>query len=302
MSFTVIKPIVVTAGMIATDVAEDDYAEIANTHAYIVSDRVISVALHKIYECILGYTSANPAIAPNLDPTHWLEVSPTNRWKLIDNRNSSRTAKANSFYYEITPAKVISAIYADNIVGASSVRIRVTDPAHGAIYDQTTSLLSAATQPSWWHWYFGTRYPRSWALATDLLPLPAAVTRIDWTGDATLACGNLVLGQANTFGSGIIRGATGGIQDFSQNVENKYGDLQLTEGAYIKRRTWTIVLANSELDAFEEFMTSIRATPCLFIGHNRYAFTRVFGICSKFSPVLAYQDHSVCEMEFRGLT
>jgi len=303
----IVTPVIVEPNMLFTDVPENDYPLHANSTAYAQGDRVIvAVPTHKIYECVLAYVSGAPAVQPYLDTTHWVEVGPTNRWSCLDNKNSSKTAQAGSMYYRITPGQLPSVAYLDGLVDATSVRIHVetwsnVTSSYTTVYDKTTQLRSVPATPSWWQFWFGRRQSRQWVLAMDLPPAPIASIDIWIEGGADLAVGVIQVGQATEFGEGIELGASGGIQDWSRNEENRWGDMVLTKGAFSKRRRWQLLLKNTELDAFEDFMAEIRATPCLFIAKDDMSFTRLWGICSRFEPVINMPKHSLCDLDMKGL-
>jgi hypothetical protein len=301
----VLSPLAITPAMLtATDVAEADYPAIANGHAYALADRVISTATHKIYECVLAYNSATPAIAPDLDATHWLVVSATNRWKLFDGANSTRTAKADSFYFEITPGMAIPALYLDSIVGASSVRVRMTDPVYGLVYD--TGLVSLAGLPAaadWWEWLFGLWSPNASSYTlTELPSFPNAVIRVDVTGGADLAVGTLLLGPALEFGRGVRYGASSGIKDYTTKDVNRWGDTVVTPGEYAKRGRFTVQLTPDEIDSIQEFLAGVRAIPCLYIAYRPIGAFNVFGYYEGFEIVMPGPRQALCEVTVQGVT
>lgn len=235
-------------------------------------------------------------------PTVWLEVGATNRWKIFDTSNTSRTAKATSFTYTLTPNIAVSGIGALNITGATSIRVRMVDPLYGSVYDTTTDLTVLPPLSDWWNWLFGTRSNQQNAIFIDFPYYPFAAITIDFTGDSSLAVGVLILGQLTNFGLGINYGANLSSQDYSRKETNTFGDTVFVERAFAKRGSFNISLNSYEVDAVHAFVSSVRATPCLWIGSISYQSTYIYGWYQDFSILIAYPDMSECSLTLQGLT
>ncbi len=308
--FRVVPPIAVTNAMlVATDVPEADYAAIAATTTYAAAvapadgSRVISTSTHSIYECILGFTTPGVPVAPELDPTHWLRVSATNRWKIFDLRNSSRTAQADNFYYRLQPGVAINTLDARGLVGCTSVRVRLTDPTYGVVYDQTVSTAPVPPASDWWSLYFGVWTAGAGrALFEDLPAFPNAELRIDFTGTSALAVGALVFGQVRAWGRGVQYGVRLGIQDYSTKDTNRWGDLDLVEGGFADRATFNVQIRNTEVDALKAFLATLRAAPALYIGSGLYEATSVLGIFKDFDILIPGPTWADCDINLLGTT
>lgn len=300
MPLTVAKPVTVTPAMlVATDVPETDYAAWAAGTTYALDDRVILTSTHKVYQSV---QAGNLGHDPATSPTWWAEVSPTNRWKAFDLSNSTQTAKATSLYYEIEPGVAVNAVAALNLTGAQSIRIRVTDPVFGLLYDTTTSLATIPADPTWYAWFFGERTEQPQHIALDLPSYPNATVRVDLAGNGSLAVGVLLLGQQKSFGVGVHYGARLGIRDYSTKETNEWGDVVLMQRAFSKTRNLTVLLNNTELDRVEALLTSLRATPALWVASQDYAALTAFGFFSNFEVLVAYPTESDCDISIEGLT
>ena len=69
-------------------------------------------------------------------PPYWIEVSPTNRWKMFDTSNTTQTTNANTIVVTLTPGRVVNSVSLLNIEG-TSVRVKLADPVEGVVYDKT---------------------------------------------------------------------------------------------------------------------------------------------------------------------
>lgn len=298
-SLKVVTPLAISDAMlIATDVPEADYSEWSAAVEYALGVRVIVAARHKIYESL---QDGNLDHAPS-DPLWWIEVSPTNRWKLFDTSNSTQTAQANSMSYTLRSPNAMPALAALNLSNATAIRVRVSHTTYGDLYDQTTDLSPLPAAADWWSWFFGVRRAPTQHIDLNLPAIPGGDVTVDLTGGAGLAVGVLMLGQVTDLGVGVKYGARVGIQDYSRKETNDFGDTVLVRRAYAKRASFDLILGADEVDALQIFLADLRATPCLWIGSSRYESTVIFGIYKQFDILISYPTFSDCQLELEGLT
>lgn len=295
----VVSPLQITDAMLVnSDVPETDYPAWSSVSTYALGERMVSVANHRVYESL---QNANVNHAPG-DPLWWVEVSPTNRWRLFDTSNSTQTSKPYDLSYTLTPASPCSALAALNLSNVNTIRVRVSHPAYGALYDRTADLRPLPVAAGWWDWFFGPRESPTQHIALDLPGIPGAEIRVDLTGGAAMAIGVLLIGQAIEIGRGVRYGAKVGIQDFSRKETNDFGDTVLVRRAFAKRASFDLLLPAGEVDALLAALAALRATPCLWIGSSRYESSIVFGIYKQFDVLIAYPNFSTCQIELEGLT
>ena len=297
---TVVRPMVVTDAMlVSSDVPETDYAAWSNATTYALGDRVILTSTHKVYESLqAGNLDKNPVT----EPTWWIEVSATNRWKVFDLSVTTQTAQANSFTYTLRPGVAVTAFAALNVTNATSMRVRVVDPVYGTVYDKTATFVPLPTAPDWWQWFFGLKDVATISTFNDLPSFYEADIIVDFAGGTDLAVGVLLFGQARTIGLGVEVGARTGITDYSRKETNEFGDTVLVQRAYNKRAAFDMLLTKDEVDSVSYFLTAVRATPCLWVGSDQYESTIVYGYYKTFDITISYPTFSDCSLELEGLT
>lgn len=296
----VIKSLAVTdSNLTATSLTEADHAAWSSGTTYAAGDRVILTSTHKIYESL---QAANTNKSPTTEPLWWVEVGPTNRWKCFDLSSTTQTVVDAADYYEITPGQAINAVALINISGILTVRIRLTDPDWGVVYDKTAELIDSPSEASWYAWFFEPRTEQTQFVASDLPSYPNAVLRVDVTSSGTAYIGALVLGNERYIGTGVQRGVRMSIQDYSRKERNQWGDTVLTQRAYAKRVSFPMFILNSELDNTFNLLADLRATPCLWIGSDSFGSLSVFGFYNTFDITISYSNHSDCTLDIEGLT
>lgn len=298
MSLAIIKPITITDAILTdSNVAETDYAQWAGSTTYALGARVIVLSTHKVYESL---QNANT----NHDPTSlansawWVEVGPTNRWKVFDTVNSTQTVQATSVYYELTPDTVVNAIGILN-VDAAAINITITDPTAGEVYNQDFNLLGSIPEANWYSYFFADVDSSDQLVVSGIPAFKAAVIEVTITSGSTVSVGVIILGKESQFGSVVSSGARVGIQDYSRKETNDFGDTVLVQRAYAKRMDFSLLVDNPKLDAMYRYIADIRATPVIWKINGGGA---IFGWYKDFEALISYPGHTNCNLSIEGLT
>lgn len=295
----IVTPVTVTDSVLyATDVPETDYAEWSAATTYTLGQRVIRTSTHKVYESAQGGNLNN---VPEATPLFWIEVSPTNSWKMFDASSSSATAKSNSISVTLRPGVVCNALAVINLKGCLSVRVRVEDATYGTLYDQTTSTAPTPAASDWWSWFFGLKKAQDQVVVLDFNHILTADVLVDFTGGTDLSVGVLLVGQKLEIGTAIQYGASLGIQDYSRKETNEWGDTVLIKKAFAKKASFTLSIPNDQLDMTMNTLSDLRATPCLWVGVDEYKSTTLFGFYREFGVVVAYPTFSDCSLDLEEL-
>ena len=309
-ALTIVRPLTITDTILdvsgsppATNVPENDYAAWNSGTTYNAGDRVILTSTHKVYESLLGSNTNNdPSMVSS--PTYWIEVSPTNRWACFDTSVSTQTAQANNITYRLIPGKAINSIAVLNITSGTQLTVRMISPATGSpgiVYEKIVDLTGLPLAPGWWEWFYGAKIVPSQSILLDLPSYTDCKLEIELLGGSDLAVGVILIGQQQNFGLGIKYGARVGIQDYSRKETNEFGDTVLVQRAFAKRANFDLFLTKAETDSFQNALSTIRATPVLWIGSTQYESTTLFGFYKNFDILISYPEHSDCELEIEGL-
>ena len=124
---------------------------------------------------------------------------------------------------------------------------------------------------------------------------------VDFTGTTDLAVGVLLIGDQKKLGIGVRQGARVGIQDYSRKETNQWGDTILAQRAFAKRASFDVPVLAANVDETVEYLTTLRAIPCLWIGSSYYS-TIIFGFFKEFDVNIAYAAVSECSLSIEGMT
>lgn len=302
-AFVVVPPMAVTdANLVATSVLENDAPVYNPATSYSLGDQVIYQ--HVVYESIAaGHTGRTPGVSTSA--TYWKNARATNRWRLFDGLNSSRTALGSAAFYEIAPGRPINSVAVLSMQGCKSVRVRLTDPVEGLVYDRTALVGRRILQPSWWWWAYGERTGgQTQALFLDLPGYYRnAVLRIDFEGELGAECGLIIFGQQRRFGGGTETGTPSRRRNFSyREFDPDFGDLTIVKRPKAREADFTVWLAHEKVDDFVNFIDSRSDDVTLYIGTPVGGFERlaVVGI----PDVPEEENHStytICRVPVRGV-
>jgi hypothetical protein len=303
-ALSIIQPVELTDAMlISSDVAENDYPAWATGTTYVIGDRVIVVATHKIYESLQNSNTGNN---PTTSPTFWIEVGPTNRWAAFDTSVSSQTVTDGGtdpkISYVIKPNFAINAVAFLNVINASKLTIELDDPVYGIVYTKVVDFSFLPLTSDWYAWFFGQKIQPTQHVSLDLPAFTNAELKIEFEGNTNLAVGVIMFGQQQKFGLGVKYGARLGIQDYSIKQTNEFGETNLLVRAFAKRANFDLFLNDFEIDNFQNFLSSIRAKPVLWVGTNDFESTVLFGFYKNFDILISYTNAADCNLEIEGLT
>lgn len=297
MSFRVLKPINVQPSMLSTNATADGLPSYNAAEKYAASDRVVHE--FTIYQSLID---DNTGHVPAKSPDEWVVVGPINAMRAFDQSHSTQTTGHESLVFEITPGRGCTAVALLNMTGVHTVRVTVTDPTYGERYDKTQILGSGTLTASWHSFFFSERKLQKDWRALDLPPFPTAKIRIELIGSGTVGVGVVLLGRVHVIGIGARFGARMGIRDFSRKTVNDWGDVVLQQRAHSKSRSFSVPIKNSRLDEINDLLTSLRATPVLWIAAEHWNSPSVYGWYSDFGILIAYATESELSIDIEGLT
>lgn len=302
-ALTIVRPLAVTDTILdSTDVPENDYAAWAVGTTYDVGDRVILTSTHRIYESLQTSNTGNSPTA--LGSAFWIDAGPTNRWAVFDTSVSTQTVQADSITYQLTPGEAVNSIGILNILAGTEINITMVSPSTGSpgiVYERTVDLSGLPLTPDWWAWFYGQKSVPTQSIALDLPSYSDCEITIEILGGSDLAVGVVLIGSQQNFGLGIKYGARVGIQDYSRKETNTFGETVLVQRAFAKRANFNLFINKSEVDSFQNALSSIRAVPVLWIGSTDYEATTLFGFYKNFDILISYPENSDCELEIEGL-
>lgn len=293
----VIKSITTTDDILTfSNIDEDEYPMWVSGQAYVTSNRVIYK--HKIYEAIVNVTSTTP---PDLDQAKWLVIDDTNRYRMFNNVVSDKSSRMGGIHFTLTPNQVVTGL---SLIGVSAtfVRVVVTDPVLGVIFDETKTLMDISNIVSYFDYFYEPLSSSQTSVA--FLNLPTAPTGyidvyID-SGANEVEVAEVIYGKYTLVGK-TNYGTAIGIKSFSRKETDEFGNVTVVKRRNSKYCDYDVDIENIRLSAVQKFFSDIDSVPCLFVGNEELEETIVYGFYSDFKATISYPQISKCTLKVEGL-
>lgn len=272
--------VVITDAMLtSTTVAEDDAAEWNSGTTYAVDALVISTTTHRIYRSLrAANTNHDPTVLLNTtgEEPWWLDMGPTNAWKIFDGERSSATEASGTMTYVVKPGQFVNSLI---IFGLDGEQIDVTGTADGEdVYDFESSLESSAPDDYYEH-CFGPFKPQRDLVLADLPPYLDLELTITITGSGTVKCGWMGLGMLTELGD-TRRGAKTKPKTYAYIRTNEYGETEIRRRRSSKDVSMSAWVKLENADAVAELLQDVQDVVCAWLGTdaNGYAGLRALGL------------------------
>lgn len=294
----IIKSITTTDAILtSSNITETEYAAWVSNATYAIAARVIYQ--HKIYEAVLGHT--NKTTPPDLDLVNWMPISYTNKYRMFDNIISNSSSRVGGINFRLTPSQVVDSIVFLN-VNAATVRIVMTDPVQGVVYDQTQVLSSVDNVVDHYSYFFApVGLKKISALFLDLPSYPTATidAYID-SGAALAEVGEVIYGQQMVIGR-TNYGTAIGIKSYSRKEIDEFGNVKVVKRKNSKFAEYDIDIDNYKLAEVQRYFAEIDSIPSVFIGNPDMEELVVFGFYNDFKATISFPTISKCSLRVEGL-
>ncbi|MGB3069831.1 MAG: hypothetical protein WBC18_14855 [Ottowia sp.] len=294
-------PVKITEAMLSgTDVPEADYATWASGTTYAIKARCIKG--HVIWESLKDSNTGNDPEAAGSG--WWTKVSATNRWRLFDLEQVTRTSSPGNMFYELEPGAPIDSVHILGMDNVDSAQVRIYD---GATLVKDFGQNAAGLLPTasdWWAYCYGP-----WTLSDQqhYRGLPYIVDpkiRVDFAGSSQ-SVQVLILGNDTTFGNEIGEGVLGGVRFRSDQVvafsDENFNIPTMETGALVDTVTFTLQIKSSKVDELRDFHKDNARKVCFFTISDRWRTTQVLGKITSFEALLHGPTISEFAFEIRGV-
>lgn len=280
----IISPIAITASMIGagTTLAEDPTSAWTPT-SYSVGDERHVVATHRVYKCAVAGPSAT---SPELDPTRWLDMRPTNKWLPFDIYTSTAATATTSMTYVLNTG-YFNAVALYGLTGASYSLTVKDGPGGAVIYSKSGNLY--ADPVGWYEYLFGILKITDKLIlkGIPICPTPEITLTITAALGQPVGLGMLVVGDyvslagAGSWG-GTQYGASAEPVSYSYFKTNDDGTTQIVKRHSATNLRVTIAMPRAEADAVLQSVQSVLDVPVAWIATDAqgYAGLTTFGIGS----------------------
>jgi hypothetical protein len=289
---------VVSGGNVFVDVAITETEWTAGTYT-LGTRRYVGTDL---YEVVADpSTHSAPVAGAAADPPTWILVGKINKFRMFDQSISTPVENTDEIQFTVVPDTIINAL-AFFEVDATDIRIKVTDPVDGIVYEKDVSLVDNSLITDFYPYFFEPITRANEYTTIDLPPYAGA--RIDiWLGNegSTTKLGECVAGLQADLGVTNFN-TTVGIIDYSRKETDAFGNPIILERAFSKRAEYDVTVKTGAIAGINKLLSSLRATPIVYIGDVNRPETIVFGYYRDYNIILSSWVVSEATIEVEGLT
>lgn len=278
----IINPITVTDAMMASSLVEDSTAAWTSA-TYAVGDLRHVVATHRVYKCAVDGTSS---ISPQLDPTRWVDMRPTNKWAPFDIYTSTKASTVTSLTYTLTPG-YFNAVAMYGLTG-SQYSVVVKEATGGATIYERSGFLSD-DPVGWYEYLFGTVKVTDRLILTGIPIRPASEITITISaaagadvGVGMIVCGDYVSLTGSGNWGGTQYGASAEPVTYSFIKTNDDGTTQIVKRHSATNLRVNVAMPREEADAVLQSVQSVLDVPVAWIATDAQGYNGLsaFGLGS----------------------
>jgi len=284
----------------------DTYTEWLTATPYAEGDIVLVIGTtHHVYESLVpGNVGNYPPDNTSGTAPKWLDLGASNKWYPFDKKVGSQATRPKTIIYALTPATIITGISCLNVSGVTAT-VTVTEPTVGTVYTEVVELIATYNVYDWSSYFFEDFFFVENFSLLDLPPYQSAVITVTIdAGTATALCGEIVLGKVFEIGQTQYNTELS-IMDYSRKTVDAFGNYEILERAFSKQREYRVWVENDRLNAICQFVTTLRATPVVWIAAEDSVMAPVlvtFGFFKDFRVVIPYPTASEMSLTIEGLT
>lgn len=298
----VVDPVTVTPERLLSSSVPVDDAGLWEPGSYGLGDRVVRGL--RLYESLTEANAAEPG-AETVAPLQWLDLGPVNRWRMFDKRKGNLwqigtfTEAAEAISVTIRPGRVVNAVGLVGVVGAS-VRVVMTAPGEGTVYDRTVSLADTSVQ-SWYEYFFKPIERRDSAVLLDLPAYGGAELQVTVSApDDVARVGSLVVGQVVELGEGAYPVSFGG-DDYSTIKADAFGNLEISPRLSRDSVSFTFYVDEARSGSVRRLLRRLRNAQGLYVGRDDLDVTIIAGRAEEPAGTLIEPGVTEFRLEVRSL-
>lgn len=299
----VVAPLTITPAMLASSTCAEPHASetayVAGT-TYALGAVVVVAVDHRTYQSL---QAGNVGHTPISSPTWWLDIGPTNRWKMFDILRNTQTDQASPLTVVFAPGMRVNSLALLGLV-ATSATISMTSGGP-TVYSYTVNLNKREVL-DWYDYFFD---PFNTQPSVALFDLPAysngiiTITLTNTTG--SVKCGGVVVGTFVYIGD-VQYNAESDALNFSTVERDAFGNSLLIPRRSVPKTQQTIFCEKGRIDKVRDLRTALNAVPALWCAvedsSDGYSEAlQILGYYRRFTINVSYPNHALITLELEEI-
>lgn len=250
---------------------------------------------HLLYESINPSTNTGEDLT---DVSWWLELGPSNRWAMFDEKSATLTTRPLEIRTEIGVMGRVDSVALFS-VDASSVNVTVMDGVTEE-YSEDFSLISTEGITDWFAYYFEPVVRINELFVTGLPNVLDPAIIVTATDGDNVSIGDLTVGLSIDLGV-TVYGAEVGITSYSRVIRDDFGNVTIVSRGYSRYGKFTVYMTKARTDFVYKTLAQYRDIPIVAVGSEEYSSTFIKGLIRLWRIGIEYPSHSVMNIELEGL-
>lgn len=303
----VILPVKITDAVLAVSNVPEDPAPLWTEEVtYELGDsvHVVGPDLHLVFESLRDdNTGKNPLDDDQAAPVNWLEIGPTNRWRMFDVLRNTQTEHPTPLIVDLLPNKRINSIA---LLGLDAEHVQIEMlMGEEVVYSKEIDLIERQTL-GYYDYFFGEFSTLTGFPLFDLPPYTAAMVRVTITRVAgNVKCGSLVVGNNQYIGR-VQHSAESDALNFSRVERDDFGNTKLVPRRSIPKTDQTLHFDPAATKRLMTLREELNAVPAVWsgvddTGHNFFEALFILGIYKQMRLNLANADFGVMTLELEEI-
>lgn len=290
-----IQPIQIgDAQLLSSTVPETDFGAWDADSTYSLGQFIVRG--HRIWKSSQAGNKAHDPLTAGV--SWWVDQGPTNRFGMFDGSVSTKTTADLVLTVTLAPGRIdalaLLNVDAAEVVVTQRVGTEVT-------YSRTVNMVDNSAVGDWYAYFFEPVKVLDYVLLTDIPIFGESTIEITISKPAgSVSVGMCAMGLQADIGQ-TIKSPTAGITDYSKKSTDDFGNAVLVQRGFSKRMSTKVKIDNSDVDRVHSLLSSVRATPAVWIGSSNFSSLAIYGFFKDFAIDLAYTTFSYCTLEVEGM-
>lgn len=211
---------------------------------YVKDEEVILTDTHRRYRCLVNETFSNPKDTATGDATaEWLDIGPTNKWAMFDDRTTSKSSAATDFTVTLEPVNYVNTIGFLRTENVDSVLVVVKDSGGNVVYTKEGDLLDVSAIYDYYTFFFYQSVKKDQYIDDELPPYLNPTIEVTFKG-TNMKVGELVVGFANVIGH-TIADTESRYLNLSRRTFDEFGELEIVKRPSVKLNKYEVLADKS---------------------------------------------------------
>jgi hypothetical protein len=241
------------------DLTHGEQAYSAGT-TYAIGAQVVVASEHRVYESLVAGNIGNTPIS---SPVQWLDIGPSNKWKMMDLLRNTQTVFGTPLVVVITPGRRIDSIA---LFGLDADTVTITLTSSAVVVYSVTIDLNRRYVADWYSYFFKEFSTIPNVARFDLPPYTNAVITITISRAAgDVSCGGVVIGSQQSLGATQYNAISDAL-NFSTVERDAFGNSTLVPRRSVPKTNQTCFVDKLFVNDIKDVRTALNAVPAVWAG------------------------------------